>query len=166
MNRTARLERHTELRPTRWGIAPKPARRKKKRVLEGPYVDFVKSLPCIHCGARAPSEPAHMTLSKNEKGTGLKVRDRQCVPLCAACHDFWDGRAGRRRNGVENPFLGIVGDARFEHAAKWVDDVNRWYHAAFQVPSGEIHPDGVPGRSPEPCEGETTPGSVAGKLGS
>ncbi len=33
-----------------------------------------------------PIQPAHMTLSANEKGFGMKTHDRQCVPLCQRHH--------------------------------------------------------------------------------
>lgn len=95
-------------------------RRLSKRKAMSPYVAWVKTLPCINCHRPGPSDPAHMTLGPNEKGTALKVDDSQVVPLCNGphgCHRYFDGNA----DGPRNPFRGFTKSDRYAHAAKWVE---------------------------------------------
>lgn len=53
----------------------------------------VASLPCIHCGLAGFSQCAH---ANTGKGTGTKVSDTRCFPLCAdqpgrqGCHARFD----------------------------------------------------------------------------
>jgi hypothetical protein len=51
---------------------------------------WVKLLPCLGCGARPPSDPAHLRFNMADEplkpGTGLKPPDWWIVPLCRACH--------------------------------------------------------------------------------
>lgn len=47
----------------------------------GPQSRLCRELVCCACGARPPSEAAHV----NSRGSGGK--DDECVPLCPACHD-------------------------------------------------------------------------------
>lgn len=73
---------------------------------------WVKTLPCLGCGARPPCDPAHLRFNHADaefKGAmGKQPPDRQLVPLCRACHDeeergkltFWGGRMSR---GVSDP---------------------------------------------------------------
>lgn len=60
-------------------------------------------------------QPAHMTLSPDEKGIALKVHDRQCVPLCAKHHREWDNE---RSSG--SMFFGWSKPERYDQAGKWV----------------------------------------------
>ena len=52
---------------------------------------WVKLLPCLGCGARPPSDPAHLRFNTGDEplkhGTGLKPPDFRIVPLCRSCHD-------------------------------------------------------------------------------
>jgi hypothetical protein len=74
---------------------------------------WVKLLPCLGCGARPPSDPAHlrfnMAAESLKPGTGLKPPDSWIVPLCRACHDteeawgklsFW---AACMAKGISDP---------------------------------------------------------------
>lgn len=53
------------------------------------YRDFVVSLPCICCSV--PPEvigidPHHINVKGLGKGTGSKISDIFCIPLCRRCH--------------------------------------------------------------------------------
>lgn len=91
------------------------------RANESPYVQFVITLPCINCAAPGPSDPAHMTLGPDEKGTSLKVNDGQVVPLCHPCHMLFDGQ----EDGPDNPFREEDGsrpkETRWATARGWVE---------------------------------------------
>lgn len=113
--RRAPLERGEPIKRTKPMRRASP-RRLKRRAKLAPFVRFVKHLPCIHCHRKGPSDPAHMTLGPNEKGTSLKVGDDQVVPLCRSCHQYFDGNA----DGPRNPFRGFTKDQRYELAAEWV----------------------------------------------
>lgn len=115
MKRGGYIQRGTALR----------ARRNPKR--EGtwrddtPYRAFVRTLECVCLGmpgatrCRGRVEASHVALGPDEKGTGLKVHDRQCVPHCWQHHREWDGRAGRR-----GMFEDWTRERRWEEAADWV----------------------------------------------
>ncbi len=55
---------------------PNPKRRAQ-------HLAFVRQLPCVACGYRAPSEAAHVRTG-TDGGTGTKPSDRYAVPLCAS----------------------------------------------------------------------------------
>lgn len=61
------------------------ARRKPDPRRSAAHLAFVRQLPCLSCGASAPSQAAHVRASK-DAGTGTKPGDRYTVPLCALCH--------------------------------------------------------------------------------
>lgn len=48
------------------------------------YLEYVRSLPCMHCGAPPPSEAHHW--HPTDKGKGLKCPDWATTPLCGPCH--------------------------------------------------------------------------------
>ncbi|EHU1402999.1 hypothetical protein A0109_RS04835 [Acinetobacter baumannii] len=50
----------------------------------------VRKLPCMRCGAPAPSQAAHSNSSKDGKGKGIKASDAFTVPLCHKCHFLFD----------------------------------------------------------------------------
>lgn len=79
-----------------------------------PYVEFVRALPCICCGAPGPSDAAHMPVGK--RGMGLKAPDSSCVPLCRGCHLWFDGHSGRPVSRHTRRML----------AVKWVEAVQIW----------------------------------------
>ena len=95
------------------------------RAGEAPYVTWVITLPCINCGAPGPSDPAHMTLGPNEKGSSLKVDDLQVVPLCHACHMYWDGVWDGPTNPFREPDGSRPKEIRWEQARRWVTAVRR-----------------------------------------
>jgi len=59
---------------------PKPGLRRRAR-----HLAYIRQLPCVACGAAAPSEAAHVR-SGSEGATGVKPSDRYAVPLCTSCH--------------------------------------------------------------------------------
>ena len=79
---------------------PRPAPRIPRNVLVGKrqpneklrpkHIAFVKTLPCISCGAPGPNEAAHVRMSVAEHGKyntmSRKPDDKFVVPLCHKCH--------------------------------------------------------------------------------
>ena len=49
------------------------------------FMDYVKGLPCVGCGASPPNDPHH----HGKHGLSVKVRDTLCIPLCRTCHDSY-----------------------------------------------------------------------------
>ena len=49
--------------------------------VDAAYLAWVRTLPCLLCGAHA--EAAH---TGHDGGMALKASDRSCVPLCHRCH--------------------------------------------------------------------------------
>lgn len=49
------------------------------------HLAFVRSLPCLACGASAPSQAAHVR-SSGDGGVGTKPADKFSLPLCPRCH--------------------------------------------------------------------------------
>lgn len=93
---------------------------------------WIKTLPCLGCGARPPCDPAHLRFSTaNEPlhaGTGLKPPDHRVVPLCRRCHDheeagkvtFWGARMAQGVSdpiGVAQRLYRISGDTERGYAA-------------------------------------------------
>lgn len=58
------------------------------------HMAWVKSLPCICCGAVAPSEAHHVT------GDKMPRSDFRVIPLCYACHRGPDGYHNAKRKWV------------------------------------------------------------------
>jgi hypothetical protein len=112
VKRGAPMLRKTPLRAKRWGLRPRSPRRLTRRAADAPYLRFVRLLACCSCGRPAPSEASHVTLSANQKGTGMKVSDAQCVPHCRRCHREFEERRGR--------FAGWSRQERWSQAAAWV----------------------------------------------
>lgn len=140
MKTGGRVRRHTELRAKRWGVRPAPKdanwredympewmtkeEAPKYTAFELSWFAFVRTLPCCasHLGlCRGPMQAAHVALSADQKGTGMKVPHTQTVPLCHKHHADWDGRSGQ----ANNPFAGMTKDERYTLAAEWVDDVRQ-----------------------------------------
>lgn len=67
------------------GIPAKPEKRKLKGRVNAAHKDFIRSLPCLICGAPPRSECAHVR-SSMDGGTGLKPSDKYTVPLCSRHH--------------------------------------------------------------------------------
>jgi len=51
------------------------------------HLVFVRQLPCVICGKKAPSQAAHVR-SGTDGGAGIKPSDHYCVPLCSDCHSL------------------------------------------------------------------------------
>ncbi len=98
------------------------AARPKYTPFELAWFSFVRLMPCRakHLG-RCDGDvvAAHITLSANEKGWGMKVPHDQTAPLCCKHHDDWDGRNGR----TGNPFADMPKEERYTLGAEWVADV-------------------------------------------
>ncbi len=83
-----------------------------EREEEPDHLDWIRTLPCLVCGAQNRSEAAHIRMSDRRAGkrdTGKQEKPSDCwaVPLCAHCHrtapvaqhsmgerDFWDSPMG------------------------------------------------------------------------
>ncbi len=68
----------------------KGPRQRRPRVKDGNHLDFIRTLPCLVCGA-FPVEAAHIRMSssiaaKRETGIAEKPDDCWSVPLCIQCH--------------------------------------------------------------------------------
>lgn len=50
----------------------------------------VRKLPCMRCGAPAPSQAAHSNSSKDGKGRSIKACDSKTISLCFSCHHLFD----------------------------------------------------------------------------
>lgn len=62
-------------------------------------LNAIKTLPCQHCGAPAPSDPAHSNQAAHGKGKSIKASDVYVAALCRACHQEID--QGRRLSYAE-----------------------------------------------------------------
>ncbi|WP_171479278.1 hypothetical protein [Acinetobacter baumannii] len=51
----------------------------------------VRKLPCMRCGAPAPSQAAHSNFAEHGKSRGRKANDCYTVPMCLKCHQWFDG---------------------------------------------------------------------------
>lgn len=54
---------------------PKPSRQ-----IDDDFLNFVRSQPCVSCGATPPNDPDHLCTR------GARGSDYTCVPLCRLCH--------------------------------------------------------------------------------
>lgn len=110
-----RLQRRKWLRPRPRPQPEKPAARRRPKKSSArrnvAYRYFVRTLPCIVCGA-TPVDASHVSLGPDEKGVGLKVDDIQCVPHCRKCHREWEERRGF--------CWGWSKKQRWERAIEWV----------------------------------------------
>ena len=57
-------------------------------------LDAIKALPCQHCGAAGPSDPAHSNQAAHGKGKGIKASDIYAAALCR--HDHHEIDQGSR----------------------------------------------------------------------
>ncbi len=55
-----------------------------------PLLDAIKALPCQHCGAAGPSDPAHSNQAAHGKGKGIKASDIYTAALCRHDHNEID----------------------------------------------------------------------------
>lgn len=75
---------------------------KNKPIRDKKHLEFIRSLPCVTCGASPKSDPSHISIG-NGKAMGRKVADNFTVPQCRVCHSkvhqsgeitFWDRFGG------------------------------------------------------------------------
>lgn len=55
-----------------------------------PLLNAIKALPCMHCGASGPSDPAHSNELRHGKARSKKASDVFCAALCRADHHELD----------------------------------------------------------------------------
>lgn len=55
-----------------------------------PLLNAIKALPCQHCGASGPSDPAHSNELRHGKARGKKASDVFVAALCRADHHELD----------------------------------------------------------------------------
>ncbi len=135
------VKRHTELRPKRWGVKPAPkapnwrreylaewliepkvSKRERSGRADEAHKRFVRILPCCQCGKWGATSAAHVATAAGQKGTALKVDDRQTIPLCdgpGSCHRYFDGA----EDGPANPFRGWSKERKRRWAARMVKHV-------------------------------------------
>lgn len=67
------------------------------------YLTRVRLLPCVACGAPAPSEAHHCRdlpphneqgLYARLPGAGIRSGDKDAIPLCRSCHDLFHRHRG------------------------------------------------------------------------
>ena len=73
---------------------PASAIEKFEYVRSRPLLNAIKALPCQHCGAGAPSDPAHSNQAAHGKGKGIKASDIYAAALCR--HDHHEIDQGSR----------------------------------------------------------------------
>ncbi len=75
---------------------PKGKRRPNPRRANDQHRVWIKTLPCLGCGGRPPSDPAHLRFNEADPilkgGAGLKPPNHLLVPLCRACHTQEENR--------------------------------------------------------------------------
>ncbi len=91
-------------------------RKKQPRRKEGSHLEFIRSLPCLICGADWDIHAAHLRAGsleygKRETGAGEKPDDSWTLPLCAEHHVFGPDAQHRsyevewwKRHGID-PFV-------------------------------------------------------------
>lgn len=72
---------------TRWGIAYKPPRRKKRQVEEPRYVEWLHTQACICRGFGSPCKDGIQVDHGSGKGMGQRREDAKGVPMCAGHHE-------------------------------------------------------------------------------
>jgi len=77
-------------------------RQRQPRVKDAAYLRFIRTLPCVICGAQA--EAAHLKFSsakygKLHPGIGTRPDDKWCLPLCPEHHRL--GSASQHATGDE-----------------------------------------------------------------
>jgi hypothetical protein len=77
--------------------------RRSSRVRDPLYLDAVRGLECVDCGAPPPSDPSHM----GDRGLGQKCSDLEAVPQCRQCHRHFHDATG--------PYAGWTKDMRKDH---------------------------------------------------
>lgn len=70
--------------------APAPPIEKFTYVRSRPLLNAIKALPCQHCGASGPSDPAHSNELRHGKAKGRKASDIYVAALCRADHQELD----------------------------------------------------------------------------
>jgi hypothetical protein len=105
--------------------SPQHTRKPNLRVRRA-HRKFINSLPCVACGAPAPSECAHVRAG-TDAGMKQTPSDRYSLPLCSRCH-----RTGKKAQHE-------VGELRF-WAALGIDPLNlacRLWTISGDIDAGE-----------------------------
>jgi len=74
----------------RMDVPAEPPIAKFAYVRSRPLLNAIKALPCQHCGASGPSDPAHSNQGAHGKGKGIKASDVYVAALCRADHNAID----------------------------------------------------------------------------
>ena len=83
---------------------------KNPRLHDRPYLDWLKTKPCVACHAAPPCDPAHIRIGLF--AMGMKPDDRLATPLCRPCHD------AQHAFGDESKWWKLAGLDPFEIAAR------------------------------------------------
>jgi hypothetical protein len=84
---------------------------REPRIRDNAFLAFLRQKPCVACGHRPPSDPAHIRMNsekygKRSLGGAEKAHDFWCTPLCRRCHDQQHSMSERAfwRQLGKNPF--------------------------------------------------------------
>lgn len=110
--REPEIGRKTEVarRSSTCSEAPMAELRQRQPRIECPaFLSFLRTWPCVNCGAAPPTQAAHIRMAcpkrgKRESGKGEKPDDRWAIPLCADCH--LDGARALHKIGEKRFFQG------------------------------------------------------------
>lgn len=69
------------------------------------YRQWIRSLPCAHCGSTYQIEAAH---TGSDGGMRQKASDKSCVPLCHDCHQAHPVSYHRNREAMGIDFPALV----------------------------------------------------------
>lgn len=98
---------------------------RRPRLYDPGYLAFLRTKPCCACGRAAPSEAAHIRMTRldiDKPITGMqrKPDDKYAVPLCSWCHR--EGPESQHNVGDESQFWAWYEIDPFELAAKLYDE--------------------------------------------
>lgn len=89
-----------------------------KRLESDAYLEYVRTLACVGCGAPARNDPHHM-IGEGFGGTGTKAGDDMAFPLCRLCHnelhhnvDRWELENGPQWKHVALTLMQFLREAR------------------------------------------------------
>ena len=119
----------TTLRPLRMGTYAsarlhEPIEKENALQHEG-YMNVVRSLNCVSCWKRGPSQFCH---SDEGKGTGIKTDCRRGWPGCPACH-YDIGSSGKLGKEARRTFEEAAALCTRQHVARlglWPKDLPPW----------------------------------------
>lgn len=98
---------------------------RRPRLYDPGFLAFLRKKPCCACGRAAPSEAAHirmtrLAIDKPTTGMGRKPDDKYAVPLCAWCHR--ESPESQHNVGDESTFWKWYEIDPFELSARLYDE--------------------------------------------